>query len=266
MNKVNLSKIVALLPIIAALAGAIIIVMLTNKITKLQDPISLNLKTSKTALAIPSDLTSVKRIVCAGDSITKGENCSLNFVNQLSQYLNALYPGRFEVLNQGKDSDTSKGLRERFPKDVLGLKPDLVILSIGVNDISIVAEDKSKEKQMLEEYRSNLQAMIDQAKSVNARVLLVSGFLATELPDSQANNYMRLLCEELETIAKRNNLKYVRPDIAALSILRKYRETGAADLLLTIDGVHPNGQGYRVITNCILTSLGIPADTRRSVL
>src|SRR4051794_31980867 len=82
--------------------------------------------------APPSSLKDVHRIVCLGDSITQGGEAPGGYVWLLRRYLTALYPN-IEVINAGISGHKSTDMLERFQRDVLDKKPNLVTISVGVN-------------------------------------------------------------------------------------------------------------------------------------
>lgn len=264
MNTEKRKTIFSLLPIIAALGGALVIFVLSNKIAQLQSP-TMHLHAPAETPEVPGRLKAVKRIVFAGDSVTQGDSTSLNYVNQVRQYLDALFPDRFEVINAGKNCETSTGLKNRFAPDIIAKKPDLIFVLIGVNDLALLVEQRADQDEVIKRYGANLSAMIDQAKSAKSEIVLLTGFLATEIPESEGNALMSIFSAELESVAKEKGVEVVHTEKAALDILATYRKTGARDLFLTIDGVHPNAQGYQVIANEVLTALNISPEMRRSM-
>lgn len=72
------------------------------------------------------------RLVCIGDSLTYG------FGVRRAEIFTALLadacPG-MEVLNKGRNGDTTGGILARFERDALGESPNLIFLMGGSNDI-----------------------------------------------------------------------------------------------------------------------------------
>src|SRR5579871_1722929 len=83
---------------------------------------------------VPPALKDVHRIVCLGDSITQmGENPG-GYVWLVRHFLNSIYPQQnIEVINAGISGHKSTDMIERFQRDVLDKKPDLITISCGVN-------------------------------------------------------------------------------------------------------------------------------------
>lgn len=84
----------------------------------------------------------VKRIICLGDSVVLGlwgTTPDASFPRQLEILLNEKKRGsakRFEVLNGGLGSNTSSQVIYRLKTEFLDYHPDLVIVQIGINDMS----------------------------------------------------------------------------------------------------------------------------------
>lgn len=78
------------------------------------------------------------RIVAVGSSSTQGTGSSgpaMTYPAQLDRILEARFPGtRIEVFNKGIGGEKAAGTLARLDRDVLALKPDLVIWQLGTND------------------------------------------------------------------------------------------------------------------------------------
>src|SRR5438874_898094 len=81
-------------------------------------------------------LRGVHRIVMLGDSITQLGGRPGGYVSQVGYYLRKLYPDRtIEIVNAGVSGNRSSEMRDRFQRDVVDRKPDLVTISVGINDV-----------------------------------------------------------------------------------------------------------------------------------
>ena len=225
-----------------------------------------------TSSPLPVPLRNVRRIVCLGDSITQGGESPGGYVWLLRRYLAALYPDQnIEVINAGISGHKSTDMVARFQRDVLDQKPDLVTISVGVNDVwhgfyDNHARGDGPRGVPLDAYRRNVEEMVSRARAGGARVVLLSTTIIHEDLASPENNKLVGYNRALRQIARRHNVLFVDFQQPFQQIIRAYRTTtGARDLLLTTDGVHMNAQGNKVMAHTLLSGLGVsPAERARA--
>src|SRR5437867_12331161 len=88
-----------------------------------------------TAPEPPKELKGVRTIVTLGDSITQGGANPGGYVWLLQKYLDTLNPNQaIRVVNAGISGHKSTDMAARFQRDVVSAKPDIVTISVGVND------------------------------------------------------------------------------------------------------------------------------------
>lgn len=225
----------------------------------------------------PSALKGVKRIVCLGDSITQGGEGPGGYVWLVRHYLQALYPQQnIEVLNAGISGHKSNDMLARFQRDVLDKKPDLVTISVGVNDVWHGFMDFQARKEIpdgngpnrvpLDAYRRNVEEMVTRAKAAGAKVVLLSTTLIYEDLRSAPNRRLVRYNAALKEIARKQGALFVDYQKPFQQLVKTYRDTtGARDNLLTTDGVHMNAAGNRVMAYTLLSGLGISPEARAAV-
>ena len=85
---------------------------------------------------VPKPLVGVRRIVMMGDSITQMGGQPKGYVTLVDTTLKAAFPNQpIEVINVGIGGQKAPDMRERFKRDVIDRKPEIVTLSVGVNDV-----------------------------------------------------------------------------------------------------------------------------------
>jgi lysophospholipase L1-like esterase len=167
--------------VVVALAAAAAIVQLTLKVSTMVEPVPVvKLKgDGKNCQEVPELLRGVKTIVCVGDSTTRGAR-SRSYPDILERYLQAVFPQNAMVcINAGVNGDTSDDVVARYDRDVLGHKPDLVILMIGINDVgkgfdADHPQGGGPRGVPLDRFVSNVQSIIDKAAAGKYRLMLVS--------------------------------------------------------------------------------------------
>ena len=233
----------------------------------------------------PPALKGVHRIVCLGDSITQGGEGPGGYVWLLRHYLNAIYGSgattstttspdtvqTIEVINAGISGHKSTDMLARFQRDVLDRKPDLVTISVGVNDVWHGFYDNhplgdGPQGIPLDDYRKNVEEMVIQAQKAGAKVLLLSTTVIHEEISGPENAKLVGYNAALRDLSRKYKtlfVDYQKPFQALISTYRK--ETGGRDLLLTVDGVHMNALGNKVMAYTLLSGLGVKPKDRASV-
>lgn len=170
------------------------------------------------------------RIVLMGDSIT-------DFWRQGD-------PGLFDhdvVVDRGISGQTSPQMLVRFWPDVVALHPRIVQILAGTNDIAGNTGPTTEQ-----DYKNDVMAMVRLAQDHHIRVLLGAippavAFWWTPHPYRPAAE-IRRLNRWLERYARSSGVGFV--DYYS----RLATPTGAFRPDLSNDGVHPNANGYKVMT------------------
>lgn len=225
---------------------------------------------------VPTQLQNVHKIVCLGDSITEQGEGPGGYVWLVRHYLAAIYPQQgIEVVNAGISGHKSSEMLARFQRDVLDRTPDLVTISVGVNDVWHAFRDFAHGQDYpegnlpngipLEDYKKNVEAMIDQARKANIKVMILTPTLIYENLDSPENARLTRYCGALKDLAQRRKCLFVDYQKPFKDLVNVYRrETGGTDNLLTVDGVHMNSSGNKVMAHALLAGLGISSDARKA--
>jgi acetyl esterase/lipase/lysophospholipase L1-like esterase len=178
---------------------------------------------SKVVPPVPGE----KRVVFLGNSITEG------WINKDPDY----FKGRY--INRGIGGQTTPQMLVRFREDVINLKPTVVIILAGINDI---AENNGPSK--LENVAGNIFSMAELAKANHIKVILCSVLPAYSFPWHPGINPVPSIIKldkMLSDYAKSNNLGYVDYYSGVVDENKAFKKE------LTIDGVHPNLAGYKIM-------------------
>jgi lysophospholipase L1-like esterase len=184
--------------------------------------------------ALPPPAKTEDRVVFMGDSITD------------SWKLNEYFSGRSYV-NRGISGQTTPQMLVRFRPDVIALRPKVVVILAGTNDLAGNTGPMS-----LEDIQGNLVSMAELARANGIRVVI-----ASVLP---INDYAKN--REGAPIVRSTN----RPPDKILALNKWIREYTAANKMIYLDyftatvdekgflkaelagdGLHPNPAGYQVM-------------------
>lgn len=167
-----------------------------------------------------------KRIVFMGNSIT-----------EFWKYIDGDFFINKPYINRGISGQTSTQMAVRFQQDVISLKPAVVVILAGINDIA-----ENMGPISLENVLANIVSMAQQAKANKIKVVLSSVLPAYDFP-------WRHGLRPAEKIIKLNTMikSYCMKDhIVYLDYYSKMvDERKGLDKKFTEDGVHPVLAGYK---------------------
>ena len=177
----------------------------------------------------------VTRVVFMGDSITEGWGMKgVNGAPNRGEF----FPGR-PYVNRGISGQTSPQMLVRFRVDVIDLKPKVVVILVGTNDIA-----ENTGKMALEESGNNIASMSELARANGIRVVLCSTLPSTEFwwhKGLEPAPKIKALNAWIKDYAAKNGFVYV-DYYAAMA-----NAEGGLPKDLSPDGVHPNAAGYAVM-------------------
>ena len=169
-----------------------------------------------------------RRVVFMGNSIT----------DSWAKFFPQMFPGK-PYIGRGISGQTTPQMLVRFRQDVIALKPAVVVILAGTNDIA-----GNTGPSTLEMIEDNLMSMTELARANGIRVVLSSVLPVFDYP------WKRGLEPAPKIVALNAWMKSYAARVGAVyldyhSAMADERQGLRADL--TTDGVHPNEAGYRVM-------------------
>lgn len=201
------------------------ILMVQN--TEAQDWANLNKYKKDNTSLLPVN-TGQKRIVFMGDSIT--------------EFWSVINPGFFIgklYINRGISGQTTPQMLIRFRADVIALKPAIVVILAGINDIAGNTGPSTAEM-----IADNIFSMAELAKTSQIKVILCSVLPAFDFPWAtglQPAEKVSNLNKMIEKYANANGHLYLNYYSAVVDELKGLKA------VYSEDGVHPNKAGYEVM-------------------
>jgi len=194
------------------------------------DPLGLNEYPTN---AQPVTNTKQTRVVFFGDS-----RAASWIAPNLSEY---------EFINRGIGSQTSVQAIERFAYHVISLKPKIVIIQVGVNDLKTIALFPERRNSIIANCQGNIKRIVDESRNLGAVVILTTIFPVGEVPLERkpfwSDDISRAIKEVNAYIATLAGEKTIVFDTFPIlgdtqgMILPKYRR----------DELHLNAQGYEIL-------------------
>lgn len=155
-------------------------------------------------------------IICFGDSLTYGTGAGkeMDYPSQLSKMIGT------PVINAGVPGDTTARALQRLERDVLSKLPDLVLITLGGNDLKNgVAKDRAFQ---------NLRIIVESIQNTGARVIL--GGIKFPIRDRGFGRAYQELSEETGAVLITNIFDGIMGNRKLMS-----------------DPIHPNDEGYQII-------------------
>ncbi|PWT93753.1 MAG: capsular biosynthesis protein [Blastocatellia bacterium] len=177
-----------------------------------------------------------ERVVFMGDSITDGWHSPAN---------GGFFPGK-PYFNRGISGQTTPQMLIRFRPDVLALKPKVVVILAGTNDIA-----GNTGPTTLEAIEDNLVSMAELAREQGIRVVFASLLPVSDYESRNGQQIIQTVRRPPEKIialnkwmkdyVEKNHLTYLDYFSAMVDAKGFFKDE------LSNDGLHPNAQGYAVM-------------------
>ncbi len=203
--------------------------------TRLRDwPALARYRDDNTKVGLPAK--GENRVVFMGDSITDSWD---------APEMGGFFPGK-PYVNRGISGQTTPQMLIRFRPDVINLKPKVVVILAGTNDIA-----GNTGPTTLEAIEGNMTSMVEVAQANGIKVVLASLLPVSdyELRDGKPivqtvrrpPEQIRALNAWMKNFASKNQLVYL-DYYSAMADAKGFLKDE-----LSNDGLHPNAQGYVVM-------------------
>ncbi len=179
-------------------------------------------------------------------SLSKDESRIVFFGNSITQSWKDMNPTFFSdksYVNRGISGQTTPQMLIRFRTDVIDLHPDILILLAGTNDIA-----GNTGPTTLKAISDNIKSMAELAKTNGIKVIISSVLPVYDYPWNPGLNPAEkivTLNEMLKNYADQNEILYLDYFASMVDERNGLKEE------YTYDGVHPNEEGYNVMTNLV---------------
>ena len=184
---------------------------------------------------IPNTVSNKPKVIAFGDSLTAGFGLSEkeSYPYLLQEKLRA--DGYdFEVVNAGVSGDTSAGGLERIDWSLNQENVQILILELGGNDLL--------RGLPVEKMKENLSTIIKKAKAKNVKVLFC-GMLA---PPTMGAKYQREFVAVFPDLASQHKVEFMPFILEGVAANPKLNQP---------DGIHPNAEGSKIMTENVYQAL-----------
>lgn len=195
----------------------------------------------------------MKRVLFQGDSITDADRSRENdnylgngYPTLVAARLGFENPGQYEFINRGIGGDRSIDLLARIKVDAINLKPDIMSILVGVNDVW--HEFDNRDGVDCETYELYYDIMLSQIKKAlpNIKIMILGPYLLKGTATKEKWEVFRCEVEKRAAAAERIAEKYGLPFLPLMQKFDEAEKTAPSDVWL-IDGVHPTAAGHELI-------------------
>lgn len=158
----------------------------------------------------------------------------------------------FQFFNRGIVGETSAQAFLRFDHHVTDLKPQFIVVQVGVNDLRMLALPPKERKDIIENCKANIWQIVDKSTEIGATVILTTIF-----PIARGNVPLRWRNRWAQAMAIATGIEEINTYIRSLksqniiifdtySLLEKEGRTKPEYVR---DLLHINSEGYKLLNN-----------------
>ena len=203
----------------------------------------------------------MKTILFQGDSITDAGrsrednlNMGYGYATMTAGKIGMDHPGKYQFYNRGVSGNRSTDLYARIKSDTINLKPDILTVLIGVNDVWHELAHQNgvsapKYEMILEMYLREVMEALPDVKIFLLEPFVLLGTGVEEYFDEAASE-VALRAKACKRVADKLGLPYIplQEKISAFA-----DQTSSATVLR--DGVHPTYVGHELISRELYNTL-----------
>jgi len=155
-----------------------------------------------------------------------------------------------QMVNRGQSNDTSAQLLLRLRRDVLDLKPDVVYLEIGNNDLKSIGALPDQEQKIADRLRANRAEIIKQLTDAKIHVIV-----STIYPFGDISLKRRLFWSDRSLMVRDTINDEIRklnqPNITFFDADSIFAENGRMKAQYQLDDFHLNNAGYEALNQAV---------------
>lgn len=175
-------------------------------------------------------------IVFLGDSITS--RCDLN-----------KYFSNYNVYNSGIAGNMTKDILNNIDNRVFIYNPTKVFILIGTNDLVYSGLDNDGIKNNIEEIVNKIYEKNSNTKIYIQSIYPINPSLNKEIVETRTNDNIKDLNNKIKKICDNNKCTYINMYDNLTD------KNGNMKKIYTVDGLHLNKMGYKVVTNKLIKYL-----------
>lgn len=201
----------------------------------------------------------MKKLLFIGDSITAAglgedsENIGTGYVRLIHDYLKVTkLANPLQIINKGIGGDRVTDLATRWEADVIAQNPDILSISIGINDVWRQLVPNNVDQIYPDRFEAVYDDLLAQVKvKTNAHIILMEPTVIEETIESAGNKKLFAYVESVHRLAEKYQATIVPTHVAFLNYLKQ-----EPTYKLTTDGVHMNSVGNMLMAKTWMEACG----------
>ncbi len=187
-----------------------------------------------------------------GDSITDSgrnqdtEGLGYGYVRMIKDEI--IKEFHVEIINKGVSGNRITDLESRWKREVLALEPDLISISIGINDVWRQLDHSEMEQVLPSEFEEIYERLLIEVNDGIVQIVLMEPTIIEENISSKGNQLLMPYVEIVRKLGAKFGAIVVPTHGTFLQALRDKKDT------LTTDGVHMTSVGNRLMADTWLKS------------
>lgn len=156
-------------------------------------------------------------------------------------------PAGYRVVNRGVPDQSTEQIRGRFAEHVLALRPRVVVLQAGINDLKAIGVLPTRHDAIVARCTENLRAMVYSARDSGAKVVLSTIFPPGDVSLARRPVWSEAIAAAvIEVNAELRTLRSEGVEVLdAWALLEDGH--GRARPEMQLDTLHLSDEGYRVV-------------------
>lgn len=220
----------------------------------------MNLHSKATILFIGDSITDASRDA-SGEAAPWLPHFGLGqgYVAQVWAWLTATHPElHLRVVNKGVSGNTVRDLSIRWQQDVLDLRPDVLCVMIGINDVWRQFDAPSSPSPIVtpEEFRETLARLIAEAGATGSAIYLATPFFLEPNREEPMRKRMDEYGRVVRELAEAHKAFFVDVQAAFDRVMAQLHPSA-----LAWDRIHPGPHGHMVIARAFLQAFGVLKDS-----
>jgi lysophospholipase L1-like esterase len=152
----------------------------------------------------------------------------------------------FSFINRGINNQTSAQVLGRFDKHVLPLRPNIIVVQVGINDLKKIPLFPERKAAIIANCKANIQQIVTRSVNRDATVILTSIFPAGPVPLTRQPFWSPDIAQAVSEV---NDYLYSLKarNVVILDAYSLLAHKGQAQSQYVRDTLHLNEKGYQVL-------------------